>query len=509
MAPKATFLEKISGLPQKPLKVLFVLPEVAPYAKVGGISQVGASLSKELKDLGVDVKIFMPKYGFIDQEEFPLEKVIEGLSVPTEDEENPELSCNVRSHTSEEGIETFFLENMEYYELRSNVYGYHDDPIRFALLSRGCLEYLKEHCEWCPDVIHANDWQTGYVPNYLKTAYRKNPKLKEIAALFTIHNLNYQGMFDHRRMSEMDFDDGKSPIAPLFDERLRKQNFLKRGILYADIVNTVSETYAKEILTEEYGEGLDKLLLELRGKLFGVVNGIDYETWDPSSDPLIPTNFNAASLGKRVENKIALQREFDLERGAQKFVMAVVARLVEQKGGDLLAESIPPFLAMYPEAQLVVVGSGEEKYMLMVEDLKKRYPQRVGLHLMPNFTLPHLVYAGADVFLAPSKFEPAGLTQLEAMRYGCVPVGRATGGIADTVEDFDFQSGTGTGFLFEEFDMWQLFASLVRAYEIYHHPSVWKNLQERCMKKDFSWKSSAQKYLELYRKAIVLHKGEK
>lgn len=491
----------------KPLRVLMVLPEVSPYASVGGVSRVGAYLARELVKLGHDVRLFMPRYGMIDEEKFPLEMVVEGLKVYTDGGGGPaELICNVKTHQTEDGVRTYFLENMEYYEKRANVYGYSDDPLRFVLLSRGALEFLR-HFEWKPQVVHANDWQTGAVPNFLKTVYAKSNELKDIATLFTIHNLHFQGIFDHRQITELDFDDGRSPIAPFFSERLKKQNFMRRGILYADAINTVSETYAHEILTPEYGAGLDKLLLEVRSKLFGVVNGIDYEEFNPATDSLIPVSYNTSSLDKRWQNKIALQREFSLPEDKEKFVFGMVTRLSDQKGIDILLEALPHFLAEL-DVQFIIIGGGEGKYVDAFQDLKKRFPKKIGAHLMLNYTLPRLVFAGADCIIVPSRFEPSGLVQLEAMRYGCIPVVRKTGGLADTVEDLDIVKGKGTGFIFTEYDRWALFSQLVRAYENFHHPKVWRELVKRAMTTDFSWGASARRYAELYRKAIYFKKQE-
>lgn len=491
-----------------PLRVLMVVPEVSPYASVGGVSRVAAHLSKNLAELGHDVRVFMPKYGFIDEEKYTLEMLVEGLKVKTDADKGPsELICNVKTHVNEAGVRTYFLENMEYYEKRANVYGYSDDPIRFALLSRGVLEFLR-HSEWKPQIIHASDWQTGAVPNFLETVYSKSKDLAGIATVFTIHNIFYQGMFDHRQVSELDFDDGKSPIAPLFSDRLKKQNFMKRGIIYADVVNTVSESYAREILTPEYGEGLDKLLLEVRSKLFGITNGIDYDDLNPKTDPLVPYNYDVGSVDTRAKNKLALQKEFGLPEDEDTLVLGMVSRLSEQKGLDILLEALPHFLSAY-DAQFVVIGGGEEKYAAGLRELKKRFPKKVGTHLMPNFTLPRLLFAGSDCMLIPSRFEPAGLTQLEAMRYGAVPVVRKTGGLADTVLDLDSKEEAGTGFVFSDYNPWALFAALVRAYETFQYPKVWKALVGRAMKADFSWEASAKRYGELYRKAIQLKHREK
>jgi starch synthase len=491
----------------KQLRILIVVPEVSPFASVGGVSRVAAHLSKSLLELGHDVRLFMPKYGMIDEEKYPLEMVVEGLKIRTDAEKGPsELVCNVKTCQIEGQARVYFLENMEYYEKRANVYGYSDDAVRFALLSRGVLEFLR-HFEWKPRVIHANDWRTGIVPNYLRTVYAKSNELHEIASLFTVHNLNYQGMFDHRQVSELDFDDGRSVIAPFFSERLKKQNFMRRGVIYSDVVNTVSETYAREILTPEFGEGLDKLLLEVRSKLFGVVNGIDYEEYNPATDPLISANYTSSSFNRRGENKLALQKEFGLEEGEEKFVIGMVGRLVEQKGLDIALETVPHFLEEF-DAQFVSVGGGEEKYAGALRDLAKRFPGRVGAHTMFNESLPRTIYAGSDCFAVPSRFEPAGLTPLEAMRYGCIPIVRRTGGLADTVEDLDIRESTGTGFVFKSYDRWALFAQLVRAYENFHHPDVWRGLIKRAMAADFSWSASAQKYVDLYRKAIIFRQRE-
>lgn len=501
---KISLLEPLTKLIPRaltPLSSLMILPEVSPYASVGGISWVGVHLAKALVKLGHDVRLFMPKYGMIDEERYPMEMVVEGLKVYTDAEEGlKELICNVKTHVTEDGVRTYFLENMEYYEQRANVYGYNDDPIRFALLSRGALEFLR-HFEWKPDVIHAHDWQTGAVPNFLKTTYAKSRDLSPIASVFTIHNLFYQGMFDHRQISELDFDDGRSPIASLFSERLKKQNFMRRGIIYADLVNTVSETYTREILTPECGEGLEKLLVEVRTKLFGVVNGIDYEEFNPATDPLVPFNFDLRHPGERVKNKAALQKEFGLPVDGGKFVLAMVSRLTDQKGIEILIEILPHLLTEF-DLQFVLVGGGDGRYISAFRDLVRSFPSKLGAHLMPNFTLPRLVFAGADALAVPSRFEPAGLTQLEAMRYGCVPIVRKTGGLADTVADFDASQEEGTGFVFEEYDPWAFYGAVVRASEAFRYPQVWEKLVRRAMAADFSWEASAKRYVELYRKAI-------
>jgi len=488
------------ALNKEPLKVLIVGAEASPFANVGGFARVTESLSKAMKALGYDVRLMMPKFGFIDESKSPTRVAYTGLEVPTDQDEPRSLICNVKEHLTEDGITVYFLENMEYYELRSNVYGYVDDPIRWSLLCRGALEFL-EKSDWVPDVIHVNDWHSALLPNYLRSNYSDSQKLQGVATVLTIHNLRFQGNFDPLHVSELDFDDGHSPVAPFFSDRLNKQNFMRRGIIYADAVNTVSETYSREILTPEFGEGLDKLLTEVRSKLFGIVNGIDYQEFNPATDKFISVNYDWNHLEKRSLNKLALQKEFNLPQNASTPIISYVGRLAEQKGIDLAVEALEPILKDF-EVQFVAVGGGEARYVESLRSLEEKFPGKVGTHLLPNFTLPRLIFAGADLIVMPSRFEPCGMVQLEAMHYGSIPVVRATGGLADTVENFDPLKDSGTGFVFKEFDKWGFFAQLVRALEVYNHKETWQKLILRAMRQDFSWEASAKKYLDLYRKAI-------
>lgn len=487
-------------LPDKTYKVLIIGAEVAPFANVGGISWVLAFLARELHKRGHDVRTFMPKFGFIDEGKYGLETIYSGLQVPTGNEATPFLTCNIKSAKDKYGVITYFLENQEYYEKRANVYGYSDDATRWALLSRGALEFIKTTL-FIPNIIHTNDWHTALVSDLLHREYSKDATLSNIATVFTLHNLNYQGMFDHRNVPELDFDDGRSDVASLFDVRLNKQNFFKRGLLYADVVNTVSKTYAREILTPEFGEGLDKLLLELKGKLFGIINGLDYEEFDPATDNLIERNYDKDTLELRVENKKALQKEFGLSENPNTFVAGFVGRLDPQKGVDLIVNTMYPFLKDY-DAHFVQVGGGDSNITQSLYNLKDRFPQQVGIHPYPNFTLPRLLFSGCDVILYPSRFEPCGVVQLEAMRYGAVPIVRRVGGLADTVSEFDSIKGTGTGLVFSDFNEFSFFGQLVRAYELFKNVKLWRTLQVNAMEAEFSWEYSAKEYERLYERAI-------
>ena len=482
-------------------KILFVGSESYPYAAVGGFASVVGYLSRALVHIGHDVRVFIPKFGFIDEDKYKIEMVYEGLKVPTGEDSPSYLICNVKSaKEASTGVITYFLENQEYYEKRANVYGYSDDPTRWALLSRGALEFIKTEV-FVPDVVHFNDWHTGIVANYLKTLYKTDPILSKMATVFTIHNLQYQGMFDHKHVSETNFDDGKSDIASFFSPTLDHQNFMKRGILYSDAVNTVSRTYSKEILTPEFGEGLEKLLLEVKGKLFGIVNGLDYIEFNPATDNLIEKNYDINTLELRTENKVALQKEFDLPVSERTLLLGFVGRLDYMKGVDLIIRTLRKALKEY-DIQFVQVGGGDGGLTEQLDELKKDFPDKVGIHPYPNFTLPRLVFSGSDCILYPSRFEPCGIVQIEAMRYGSVPIVRKVGGLADTVENFDSQTGKGNGLMFAEFDEFLLFGQIVRAVEIFKNKKLWTKLQKNGMRTDFSWEHSAKEYEKLYGRAI-------
>jgi starch synthase len=487
---------------KSPLKVLFVCAEVAPFATIGGLAQVAYFLPRALKKLGVDVSVFMPRYGTIDEKKYKIKPCFTGLTVPTGEVKGvTELVCNVKMREGTKRDPTvYFLENMEYYEKRANVYGYSDDAIRFALLSRGAIEFIKA-TDMRPTVIHCNDWHTGFLANYLRTIYKGDPTLKNVSTVFTIHNLKNQGIFDFRFASPMDFDDGKSTTASFFAPQFQKQNALKRGIIYSDLVNTVSETYSREIMTPEYGEGLSELLKELRTKVFGVLNGLDHTDFDPVHDRFIKKNYSWRTLSDRIANKRDLQRSFGLTVDPKIPILAYSGRLDDQKGLDLLIDVLPTLLSEY-HVQFVVIGTGHAKYRDFFTKLEIQFPGLVGTHLMRDFVLPRRVFAGADMLLLPSKFEPGGIVVIEGMRYGTVPIVRSTGGLADIVTDFDPEHNTGNGFTFHNYNKLSLFGSIIRAIQVYRNEKLWGDLMKRVMKEDVSWEKAACQYIDLYTRAI-------
>ncbi|HHN93681.1 MAG TPA: glycogen synthase, partial [Anaerolineae bacterium] len=352
--------------------------------------------------------------------------------------------------------------------------------------------------DWQPDVIHANDWHTGIVPTWLDTEGREEPFYQEMAALFTIHNLAYQGVSGRLILTfaRMEY------VKHLAVEQPGTVNWMAQGIAHADLINTVSRRYAQEILTPEMGMGLDPLLNERKEHLFGVLNGLDYERWNPATDAAIAHRFDVDHLDGRLINKTALQQQARLAVRPDAPLVGMVSRLDKVKGMELL-EPVLEWLFSESEAQFILLGTGEPEYHEMFERLQARYPSRMRAFLKFDAVLARRIYAGADLFLMPSAIEPCGLGQMIAMRYGCVPVVRAVGGLADTVTDDTLRQGRGTGFSFDDFSAVACQDALRRALETYRQPERWRRIQQRGMRMDFSWDASAREYVELYRKAVA------
>ena len=394
-------------------------------------------------------------------------------------------------------VPVYLVQNGRHFE-REHIYGYADDGERFILFCRAALEMCRA-LGWAPDVVHCNDWHTGVVPNWLQTIYKDDPFFADTASIFTIHNLAYQGIFDEHLLwlagiAEYGF------LYPSIADFAHQVNLMARGILFADAITTVSERYAKEILSAEYGERLDPLLRDRQDRLFGILNGIDQEELDPRTDPYLAANFGLEMLDRRAENKAALQRAAGLPVEPDVPLIGMVGRLSGQKGLDILAPVLDALL--HQRAQLVVLGTGDEHYHHLLRQVEQAHPGRAKAFLTFDTPLAQLVYGGSDVFLMPSRYEPCGLGQMIAMRYGNVPVVRATGGLADTVQDWEPATGEGNGFRFDRYVGLDLFAALVRALETYKYPAAWRQLQLRGMQGDFSWPRSAGKYLDVYNLAL-------
>ncbi len=474
------------------LKVLVATAELAPFAKLGGVADVAAALSKELGRLGHDVRVVLPRYRQVDVAKHDLRPVVTDLQVP--------LGSQRLTATIYEGrlgdMVVYFVDCPQLYD-RDGMFGFGDDDARSVFFSRALLEMLPA-LEFFPDVIHVHDWYAALVPNLLDRVYTGDG-YAEIATNLTIHNLAAQGVFGFGALVLAGLEaDGLIRVGiPGLDNVV---NVLGRGIHFADVVNTVSERYAAEIQLPEYGEGLDELLRRNSHKLHGVVNGIDYDIFDPEHDPNIPHHYSAESPQEKALNRAALRSELGLE-DVNKPLCAIVSRFYDVKGLDLVEQSMAQLLQL--GLQVVVIGTGDRRY----EDMFRRWfgevPHQVSVTIGFDPALAQRIYAGADILWMPSRFEPCGLAQLIALRYGTIPVVRETGGLADTIRDYDPVAATGNGFVFDSYDAWQFFAAVVRAAETFRHPAPWAWLVKRAMTEDVSWSRSAHRYVHLYVAAIT------
>ncbi|MFN2272646.1 MAG: glycogen synthase [Anaerolineae bacterium] len=480
----------------KPLNILFLAAEAVPFAKVGGLADVAGALPKAIRALGHDVRLMIPRYGTIHSDQFHLEKVGEPFPIPL----GPGKEYAHLAKAVLDELPVYLIWNEQYFSSRDRVYGFEDDAQRFAVFGRAALAALKL-LDWHPDVIHANDWHTGIVPTWLDTDGRRDPFYRDIATLFTIHNLTYQGIAGRLILTfaQMEY------LKHLDIEQPGTVNWMAQGIAHADLINTVSKQYAKEILMPEIGMGLDPLLKERKDRLFGVLNGIDYDEWNPATDPHIPHHFSATTLDQRAVNKAALQQQARLPVQPDTPLIGMVSRLDHVKGMDLM-EPVLEWLLEENDAQFILLGTGHEDYHEMFERVQARYPNRIRAFLKFDDVLARRIYAGADMFLMPSAVEPCGLGQMIAMRYGCVPIVRATGGLADTVPNYTTRNRKGLGFTFTKYTPKACISSLKRALKTYRTKKAWRKIQQRGMESDFSWSSSAQEYVELYQKATQTHK---
>jgi starch synthase len=490
--PGDTPTGEVKNVPK--IKVLVATAELAPFAKLGGVADVAPALSKELHRLGHDVRIVLPRYRQVDIARYQLRPVVTDLQVPLGTDRLPATIFEGRLGE----LVVYFIDCPPLYD-RDGMFGFGDDDARSVYFCRAALEMLPA-LEFFPDVIHVHDWWGALIPNLLDRVYDAD-RYADIATALTIHNLSAQGVFGFGAIMLAGLQEwGLIRLGiPGLDNVV---NVLGRGIHFADVVNTVSERYAKEIQTPEYGEGLDELLRRNTHKLHGILNGIDYEIFDPQRDPNIPHHYSADAPQAKALDRAALRSELGLE-DVNRPLCAIVSRFYDVKGFDLIEQAMPQLVQL--GLQIVVMGTGDRRYEDMFRRWASEVPKQVAVIVGFDSALAQRIYAGADMLWMPSRFEPGGLAQLIALRYGTIPVVRTTGGLADTIRDYDPVAHTGNGFRFGPYDAWQFFAAVVRAAENFRHPQEWSWLVQHAMHEDVSWSRSALKYVQLYVAAIASH----
>jgi starch synthase len=476
-------------------KILFVTSEAYPLIKTGGLADVSGSLPIALRALGHDVRLLMPGYA---------PAVAAGRFEPVRVLHGEGGIAILEGLLPGSPVPVWLLAHTQYFGRSGNPYlgpdgkPWADNPERFALLCHVAVEIAMNRLglDWKPDIVHCNDWQSGLVPALL------GDEPNRPATVFTIHNLAYQGLFPYDTFLRLRLPPRFwSPEALEFYGQL---SFIKGGLVFADRISTVSPTYAEEIQDEEFGCGLEGLLRHRRERLSGILNGIDADAWDPAADPFIPTNYDIHSLEKRAHDKAVLQKNFRLAQDGQIALLAWVGRLVQQKGIDLVIELLPRLMQL--PLQLVIVGSGEARYEQTLMHWARLYPDRLAIKLGYDEPSAHLLEAGTDLFLMPSRFEPCGLNQMYSQRYGAVPLVRRVGGLADTVEDADpgnLTAGKATGVVFENATADALYQAINRGLALYQNKTAWRKIQQTGMSKEFSWVCSAQHYLDLYDRALM------
>lgn len=487
----------------KQLKIASLSSEVSPFSKTGGLADVAHSLPEALVRLGHQIIILTPLYEkLIDKENFGLKLIKENFTLEIPDEEN-KISIDFWQGELMKGLPIYFIANKKYFS-GSYLYGSGHENAKFLIFNLASL-HLLELINFSPHVIHCHDWQTGILPYLLKkkSRFKNHPFYQKITTLFTIHNLIFQTGKNWWEIPPEERDDGIKPLPLLNDPKLENINFSKRGILYTDVINTVSERYAKEILTPEFGQGLDKVLKKRKEDLFGIINGIDYRVHNPVYDKNIWYNYDWNSLNKKRGNKLKLQKMLGLEVNGDIPLIGLAHRLTEQKGFDLIKETI--FTLLKLKLQIVMIASsGEKEYIDFFRKITKKYPQKFALFISFPFNeeLESKIHAGSDMFLLPSRFEPCGISQLKSLRYGSIPIVHETGGLSDTITDFNPQTGEGNGFTFPAYTREDFLIALARALENYKYPQIWTHLTWQAMRESFSWHLPAKKYTDLYRKAI-------
>lgn len=485
---------------RKKLKIVHIVSEVAPFSKSGGLGDVARSLPKALCRLGHNVMIITPLYGrTIDKKEEGLELIYENVNLRLNSQEK--VRVNYWRGWLREGLPVYFVENKQFFSKHKRLYGSTRENARFLVFDVAALKLISL-LKFSADIIHCHDWQTGLIPYYLKTDFRYSKTLKKAKTVFTIHNLIFQLGHNWWEIAPENKDLGRGKIPHIADSKVEYLNFAKRAILSADIINTVSEKYREEIMTKKFGQDLHRILKNRSDRLFGIINGIDYNTYNPEKDQGLHRRYNSSQGATKADNKKFLQKLLGLPVSPRTPILCTTSRVTFQKGFESIIKLLPQFLHL--DLQMVIIGSGDKNYIKELTKIAAKSPDK--LVVMPsheaNQKYETLVYAGSDLFLLPSVHEPCGINQLIAMRYGCIPVVREIGGLYDTVENFDPESSQGTGFTFKTEDDLQFYSAIVRALENYKHRRTWSSLVRRVMKRSTSWEIPARKYVELYKRVL-------
>ena len=477
----------------KNLKILFASSELTPIAKVGGLGDVAGALPIALKNLNQDIRVIIPKYGVIDTTKYQAEKIIDDIPVKLGNEiKNVNLWQSKIPNTE---VIVYLIENQEYlgegeiYFEKSAMVGSFAEIKRFLFFSQAVLSIF-DKLGWWPDILHCQDWHTGIIPTLLKQRKVGDPKFQAIDNVFTIHNLANQGQWNAREIKDFLHND---QLEPVINEEL---NLIQQGIFNADIINTVSPTYAKEILTAEFGEGLEKDLQAQKDHLYGIINGLDVDRFNPATDPDIKANYSTDNIEDKMLNKLELQKLAGFKQNTEKPLFGLVSRLTDQKGIELIGQIIEPVVKL--GGQFIFLGTGAPPYEKVLSQAQTKFKKDVFTTIGFDAALAQQIYAGSDVFLMPSRFEPCGLGQLIAMRYGTLPIVRATGGLKDTVVDTTDDPTNGKGFVFEKYDSKQLLKKAQEAVSLFKDRDKWVKIMIRGMITDFSWNKSSKEYLKLY-----------
>lgn len=484
------------------MKIAFASSEVVPFAKTGGLADVVGALPKELAKLGHEVKVFMPKYYQVNEHEYghQYDSLIGELKVSTGGYEHSVYVYYGKLPNSD--VDIYFIHYPNFFHRQTMYTNDWDEDDRFILFSKSVIHAIQK-LGWAPDILNVNDWQTALIPVLIKENYRWDSLFNKTKTVLTIHNIGYQGRFsiDSYRKAELPHElyENHGPLVHEGDS-----NFLKAGILYSDAINTVSDTYAKELLTSEYGAGMDNYLWSRHTDFYGILNGVDYSIWDPQTDKFLPYKYSINDFTGKLKNKKYLANKLGLKFNSEIPLIGIVSRLVVQKGIDIIGEILYELLNL--NIQMVVLGSGEDQYENMLQEASNKYPNKLAVYFGYNEELAHQIEAGSDIFLMPSHYEPCGLNQIYSLKYGTVPVVRKTGGLADTVQDWneynEYGLDIGNGFSFYEYSGKALLESVKRTINDFYNKPIWRKIQMNGMNKDYSWKHSAEEYIKLYNKVL-------